>query len=147
VLSVTFSFGVLIGFAAVLNELPVSAYLLYLLTACWIFMFDTIYALVDQEDDEQLLLFSSAISLGKNTKTTIYALMGLTQLLWLLIAHQLKLDGFFCIGWLLGSCCFLYQVMLISNDTRESYFKAFLNNNWYGLVILLSLLVGLQQHW
>lgn len=140
VLSLTFSFGVLMAYAATLNYLPTSAFVLYALTAIWIFLFDTAYALSDINDDKKLGLFSSAISLGQNCKKTIYALMIIMQTLWVYIAVILDFNPVFYTGLIITSALFLYQRNLIENNQP---FRAFLNNQWVGLVMFICLYLGM----
>lgn len=146
VLSLTFSFGVLMAFAAVSDSLGPTAFSLYFITACWIFMFDTIYALVDKDDDLKLGLNSSAITLKEQVTKVTYSLMIFIQGLWLWFALSQHFTFNFYLGWGLNNILFLHQAKLVASGDRTNFFNAFLNNNWYGLIALISIILGLPQH-
>ncbi len=60
VLGLAFSWGALMGFAALLRDLPSAALLLYAGSILWVVGYDTIYAHQDREDDAIVGVKSSA---------------------------------------------------------------------------------------
>ncbi|HMT03266.1 MAG TPA: UbiA family prenyltransferase, partial [Burkholderiales bacterium] len=50
-MAIAFSFGILMGFIELTGKIPLEAYLLFLANCFWAFGYDTIYAMVDKEDD------------------------------------------------------------------------------------------------
>ncbi|MCS0494712.1 4-hydroxybenzoate octaprenyltransferase [Ancylobacter sp. MQZ15Z-1] len=68
VLGLAFSWGALMGFAALIEALPPAAFLLYAGSILWVVGYDTIYAHQDREDDEQVGVKSSARLLGSATR-------------------------------------------------------------------------------
>lgn len=137
VLGVTFNMGVLIAYAAVQNHLPWQAWLLYLIANLWTLAYDTEYAMVDRDDDLKLGLKSSAICFGNADRLVIglcqaAVLIGLT-----ILASLSHWNWHFYAGLLICSVLFGYQQQLIARRERTDCFKAFKNNQWVGLVLLI----------
>ena len=66
VLGLTFSWGVPLGWSAATAALPPAAVgLIYAGTVCWVFGYDTIYAVQDMKDDRIVGVKSSALGLGR----------------------------------------------------------------------------------
>ncbi len=64
VLALTFSWGAWLGWAAHGLMPEGITTIMYIATACWIFGYDTIYAIQDMDDDKDIGIKSSALSLG-----------------------------------------------------------------------------------
>lgn len=139
-LGIAFSFSIPMAFAAETNTLPAMGFLLMLATIFWTIVYDTEYAMIDREDDLKIGIKSTAILFGKYDRWVI----GLFQIVCLLflyfvgmIAH-LHYIYFFALSAVL--LLFLYQQKLMRTRLPENYFRAFLNNNWVGLVVFLGIL-------
>lgn len=73
VLGLAFSWGALMGFAALTQSLPASALLLYAGCVSWVIGYDTIYAHQDREDDAIVGVKSSARLFAQHTKPWLVA--------------------------------------------------------------------------
>lgn len=139
VLGVAFSWSVPMAFAATSDNIPYSAWFLFLTCILWPLIYDTFYAMVDREDDTQIGIKSSAILFGANDKMII----GLLQIIFLSMLVQVgilfALNIFYYLALVATGLLFIYQQWLIKNRDRESCFAAFLNNNWVGLIIFLGI--------
>ncbi len=69
VLGLAFSWGALMGFAAVFARLDPAAFVLYAGSISWVIGYDTIYAHQDREDDALIGIKSTALLFGERTKT------------------------------------------------------------------------------
>jgi 4-hydroxybenzoate polyprenyltransferase len=85
-LGLAFSWGALMGWAAMFGRLDAPAYLLYAGAIAWVIGYDTIYAHQDREDDALIGLKSTAILFAENTRPMLagfyaaaVALIGLAQ--------------------------------------------------------------------
>ena len=58
----------------------------------------------------------------------------------LLVGDQLELGRYYYLGLALAASLSLYQQYLIRRREPSACFKAFLNNNWVGVVILIGLI-------
>lgn len=143
VLGMAFSWSIPMAYAAITNQLPLSCWLLLLANLCWTVAYDTEYAMVDRNDDLAIGIKSTAILFGRFDKLIIGLLQCATLLLFVLVGYLNQLyTGFYWLLLLAGGL-FVYQQRLIVNRERSNCFKAFMNNNYVGLVLFLSLIVGL----
>jgi 4-hydroxybenzoate polyprenyltransferase len=139
-LGAAFGWAIPMAYAAVGNELPPMAWLLFLANIVWSVIYDTQYAMVDREDDLRIGVKSTAILFGKRDKQIIGYLQ--IALLALLIGIGLLSGrgGFYYLGLLVAGWLALYQQYLIRNRAPEECFEAFLNNNVFGLAVFCGLL-------
>jgi 4-hydroxybenzoate polyprenyltransferase len=138
-LSIAFSFGIPMAFAAIRNALPWECWALFAANACYAFSYDTEYAMVDRDDDLKVGIHTSAITLGRHDVAAVmasYALM-LAFLAW--IGVSLPLGWPFFIGLAAAAAMMLYHYTLIRGRSREECFRAFRHNNWVGLSIFAGI--------
>jgi 4-hydroxybenzoate polyprenyltransferase len=138
-LGVAFGWAVPMSFSAQLNEIPFVAWILYLAVILWALVYDTMYAMVDKEDDLKIGVKSTAILFGHYDRQIMGALQILILLLLFSIGEMQNLGGFYYLS-LIGAAGFsIYQQKLIFHREKSACFKAFLNNNWFGLIIFVGL--------
>lgn len=144
VLGIAFGWAVPMAFTAVQNDIPTTAWVLFAATVLWALIYDTMYAMVDRDDDLKVGIKSTAILFGRQDRLVIGVLqLIMLGLLWWVgdmagrgLAFQLAL--------LVGGGLFVYQQWLIRARERDGCFRAFLNNHYFGLVLFLGLLVDYQ---
>ena len=144
VLGIAFGFGIPMAYAAVLDFIPLEAWVLFMGNIFWAIAYDTAYAMVDREDDLRLGLHTSAITFGKHDVAAIgicYSALFLTQL-W--VAELADLSNYFLVGWLMALACAIYHMQLVSTREREKCFLAFRHNNWLGGFLFLGIVLGLS---
>lgn len=138
-LGVVWSWSIPMAYAAQTGEVPIEAWWLFAANWFWTVAYDTMYAMVDRDDDLKVGIKSTAILFGKYDRQII----GLFQLAALacFIAAGWSADRGLLYG--LGLLTFVgfstYQQMLIFERKRAPCFKAFLNNNWAGLALFVGL--------
>lgn len=76
VLGLAFSWGALMGWAAVFGQLDAPAFVLYAGAILWVIGYDTIYAHQDREDDASVGVRSTARLFGFETRTALLILYG-----------------------------------------------------------------------
>ncbi|MCB1821019.1 MAG: 4-hydroxybenzoate octaprenyltransferase [Candidatus Competibacteraceae bacterium] len=140
-LGAAFGWAIPMAYAAVGNELPLIAWLLFLANVVWSVIYDTEYAMVDREDDLKIGVKSTAILFSERDKQIIGYLQ--VALLTLLVGIGLLSGrgGIYYLGLLVAGWLALYQQYLIRDRAPQECFKAFLNNNAFGLAIFCGLLV------
>ncbi|NNG13521.1 MAG: 4-hydroxybenzoate octaprenyltransferase [Halobacteria archaeon] len=140
-LGAAFGWSVPMAFAAELNTVPPLAWLLFTATVLWATAYDTMYAMVDRDDDLVLGVKSTAILFGDADRLVV----GLIQLLLLIclvmIGLQAGLGWFYYTGVFIAAVLAIYQQGLIRYREREGCFRAFLNNNWFGAAVFMGLLL------
>jgi 4-hydroxybenzoate polyprenyltransferase len=130
----------LMAYAAHTGEYPPRmAWLLFIAGLLWTMAYDTMYAMVDREDDKKLGIRSSAILFG-DADRFIIGIMQLMSLyaLWL-AGRELELGLWFGLGLIMAAIFALYQQYLIRERKPEDCFKAFINNNYFGMAIFIGI--------
>ena len=146
VLGVAFGFGIPMAYAAILNDIPLEAWILFVGNIFWAIAYDTAYAMVDREDDLRLGLRTSAITFGQYDVAAIavsYTILFISQM-W--VAQLANLSNYFLVGWFIALACAIYHLKLISTRKREQCFAAFRHNNWLGGFLFLGIVLGLSLH-
>ena len=139
VLGMAFSMSIPMAFAAQTNTLPTFMWLLFIGSTLWTVVYDTFYAMVDKDDDLKIGVKSTAILFGDDDRL-ITALLQLCVLIILAMAgYQFQLGGYFYLGLLAAAILFCYEQYLIRQRQREPCFKAFLNNNYVGMLIFIGI--------
>jgi 4-hydroxybenzoate polyprenyltransferase len=141
-LGIAFGWAVPMAFAAQMNTIPPVAWVLYLAVTLWALVYDTMYAMVDKDDDLKIGVKSTAILFG-NYERHIMAVLQCVILLLLFIVGELQnLGTFYYLSLLIAAGFSVYQQKLIFHREKTACFRAFLNNNWFGLVVFLGLLLN-----
>lgn len=139
VLGMAFGWAIPMGFAAQIGEVPGYAWLLFVANICWTVAYDTLYAMVDRDDDLKIGIKSTAILFGKKDKLIVGLLQLITLLLLGVLGQILQLSFAYFFGLLITAGLFVYQQKLIVTRERDVCFKAFLHNNYVGMVIFVAL--------
>lgn len=140
-LGIAFGWAVPISFAAQSNEIPLVAWLMYLATALWALVYDTMYAMVDKEDDLKIGVKSTAILFGDKEREIMAVLQIIVMLLLVQIGYLEGLSWIYYVSLFCASGFFVYQQKLIFYREKNDCFKAFLNSNWFGLTIFIGLVL------
>ena len=139
VLGAAFGWSIPMAYAAQSGTLPTVAWLLFVANILWTVAYDTLYAMVDRDDDIKVGIKSTAILFGRFDKLIIGILQLVTIMLLIAIGGILQLNQGYYWALLVASALFVYQQMLIQGRQREQCFKAFLNNNYVGMVIFIGI--------
>ncbi|VAW89683.1 4-hydroxybenzoate polyprenyltransferase [hydrothermal vent metagenome] len=137
-LGLAFGWGVPMAFAAETNAIPEVAWLLLAATVVWATAYDTIYAMIDREDDLKIGVRSTAILFGTADKVIIGILQALVVFILFLVGQRLSLGGYYQIALMIGALLMVYQQYLIRYRDVAGCMKAFKNNQWFGLVVFLG---------
>jgi 4-hydroxybenzoate polyprenyltransferase len=141
VLGIAFSWGLLMAYASVRNDVPAEAWLLFIASLFWIVSYDTEYAMVDREDDLRIGIKSTAILFGDADRLMIGLLQAAALVTLLLFGAQRGLGAFYHTGLLVMAALFVHQQRLIRTRDRNRCFRAFLNNAWVGLALFLGVVL------
>jgi 4-hydroxybenzoate polyprenyltransferase len=138
-LGVAFGWGVPMAFAAQTAALPQIAWLMFLIIVVWAIIYDTMYAMVDREDDLKLGLRSTAILFDEADRFII----GVLQLIFfaglMLLAPMADLGKWYWLGLAGAAIATIYQQFLIRDRDPASCFRAFLNNNALGASVFAGI--------
>lgn len=145
VLGAAFGWAIPMAYGAVLAELPLECWLLFLANLAWTVAYDTQYAMVDRDDDLRIGVKSTAI-LFAEYDNKIIALLQLLCLAFLVSVGclaDLHYSYFILLACSVG--CFIYQGKLTYHRDRQACFRAFMSNNYFGFIIFIAVLLGLQS--
>ena len=143
VLGAAFSWGMVMAFSAVQNQLPTHAWLLFMGSVCWIVAYDTLYAMIDREDDLKVGIKSTAILFGPFDRLMVGVLQGLAVLSFFLFGAQAELGWGYSAGVIGMAATFGYQQRLVRARAPDACMHAFKNNTWTGFCLLLGALLEL----
>ena len=131
-LGLAFGWAVPMAFAALQNGVPPLAWLLMGAALLWAVAYDTMYAMVDREDDLRAGVKSTAILFGAHDRALIGVFQILTLLALLLAGRHAGLGPAYHAGLVVAGGLALHQQRLIRGRAPARCFRAFLNNNWFG---------------
>ncbi len=140
-LGIAFAWAIPMAFTAQTNEIPTVAWLMFLAVALWAVVYDTMYAMVDKEDDLKIGVKSTAILFADHEREIMAILQVIIMLLLVQIGRMQDLGALYYSSLAVASGFFIYQQKLIFNRDRQNCFKAFLNSNWFGFTIFVGLLL------
>jgi len=141
-LGVAFGFGIPMAFAAVLNELPLTAWLLLAANIFWAIGYDTEYAMVDRDDDLRIGIRTSAITFGRFDVAGVMACYAAMLGILAYVGHHERLGWPYYGGLVVAAGMMGYHYQLIRGRSRAGCFKAFLHNNWVGGAIFAGILLA-----
>ncbi|MEM5537323.1 4-hydroxybenzoate octaprenyltransferase [Neptuniibacter pectenicola] len=138
VLGAAFAWSIPMAFAAVTETVPLYAWLIYIATVLWTIAYDTMYAMVDKDDDLRIGVKSTAILFGDADKVIIGVLQCSTLITLALVGKQVNLGWLYYLGLIAAAAFFVYQQYLIRHRDRDLCFSAFLNNHYAGLMVFIG---------
>jgi len=139
VLGAAFGWSVPMAFAAQTGTVPQIAWLMFTATVLWTTAYDTMYAMVDRQDDIALGLKSTAILFGDADRAVIGGLQLCVLACLLMIGYQAELGLYYYAGVAMAAGLGVYQQRLIRFQERDGCFRAFLNNHWLGLAVFFGI--------
>lgn len=142
VLGMAFAWAIPMAYTA--QEVPLQETTWLWFSACvlWTVVYDTLYAMVDRDDDLKIGVRSTAILFGEYDRLMVGLLQAMTVLAWVFVGLRAELGWFWWLAVLVASALFVHQQWLIRSRERDACFRAFLNNHWIGLVLFIALILN-----
>jgi 4-hydroxybenzoate polyprenyltransferase len=138
------SFGgwsVPMAFAAQTGALPRVSWVLYIAAVIWAAMYDTIYAMVDREDDLEIGVKSSAILFADLDRLMIGAMQLMMLYALVLVGRSMSFGSWYQGGVIATAVLFVWQQWLIRTREPAACLNAFLNNQYVGLAVFTGILL------
>ena len=139
VLGLAFGWGIPMAFAAETYHVPTVAWWLLATNIVWSVIYDTLYAMVDRDDDIRVGIKSTAILFGQRDLMALRILKVIMLLLLVRIGFMLELGWPWYLGVLISAMLFVLQQSWVRNREPSACFRAFLNNNWVGFALFAGL--------
>jgi len=143
-LGAAFSWAIPMAWAAEANELSQLTWLLFTANVLWTVAYDTLYAMVDRDDDVKVGIKSTAILFGEADRVIIGALQAMVIVILIMVGNQAELGTFYYLGVTAMASLFVYHQYLARERSRDGCFRAFLNNNWAGFAVFAGLALDLM---
>lgn len=138
------SFGgwsVPMAFAAQLHAVPRVGWVLYCAAVLWASLYDTMYAMVDREDDLKIGVKSSAILFADMDRALIGAMQLMMLYALVLVGRSMQYGPWYQAGVWAAAVLFAWQQWLIRRREPAGCLRAFLNNQMVGMVIFCGILL------
>jgi 4-hydroxybenzoate polyprenyltransferase len=140
-LGLAFGWAVPMAFAAQLGTVPRLGWVLFLATVLWAGIYDTLYAMVDRDDDVKIGVKSSAVLFADMDKLLIGVMQAMMLFALMLIGRQLKFGNWYLAAVAAAAVFFLYQQWLIRDRDSAACLRAFLNNQYVGMAVFIGILL------
>ncbi len=141
-LGIAFGWAVPMSFTAQTNTIPSIAWVMYSAVILWALVYDTMYAMVDKEDDLRIGVKSTAILFGAYDRLIMGVLQVIILGLLITVGILAHLSWPYYLGLAIAAGLSVYQQKLIFHREKALCFKAFLNNNWFGLAVFAGLVLA-----
>jgi len=138
-LGAAFGWAVPMAFTAITGSVPWSAWLLFGATLVWALVYDTQYAMVDREDDRKVGIKSTAILFGRYDRLLIGLLQVLLLGLLAYVGYLTERGAWYAVGLAIAAVLAAHHQYLIRDREPAACFRAFLANNYLGMVVFLGL--------
>jgi 4-hydroxybenzoate polyprenyltransferase len=140
-LGLVFSWGALVGWAAVRGSLDWTALLLWFGSIAWVVGYDTIYAIQDIEDDALVGVKSSARRLGDKAPLGVAIFYTLSVLLWAAAIWTVRPDWIALAALAPAALHLANQALRADPKNGELALVLFRSNRTCGLLVFLAVLV------
>ncbi len=141
-LGIAFGFGIPMAYAAVLDTVPVEAWVLLVANIFWALAYDTEYAMVDRDDDLLIGIRTSAITFGRFDVLAVMICYAISLAMITAVGLSRGLGLPFIIGMLVAAGIAVYHWILIRGRDRMRCFAAFRHNNWLGAAVFIGIALG-----
>jgi len=140
-LGLCFGWAVPMAFAATQATVPRVGWLMLVAAILWAGVYDTMYAMVDRDDDLRIGVRSSAILFADLDRFMIAVMQLMMLFALLLIGRTLQFGDAYNAGLIAGGCFFLWQQWLIRNREPAACFRAFENNSYFGFAVFAGVVL------
>ena len=140
-LGAAFGWSVPMAYAAQTGSVPAVAWVMFIAVVLWTTAYDTIYAMVDREDDLVIGIRSSAILFGRADRAIVAALQAGAIGGLALTGLMSGLGRWYWGGLGVAALLAAHQQWLIRDRDPDRCFRAFLGNNLFGLAVFAGILL------
>jgi 4-hydroxybenzoate polyprenyltransferase len=140
-LGLSFGWAVPMAFTAEVGGVPRAGWVIFCVAVLWAAIYDTLYAMVDREDDLRIGVRSTAILFGDMDRLIIGAMQGMMLFALVLVGRSLQFGHWYLYGIAAAGLLFVYQQWLIRERDPADCFRAFLNNHYVGMAIFIGIVL------
>ena len=147
VLGAAFGWAIPMAFMAVQETVATYAWWVVIANLLWTVAYDTMYAMVDRDDDLQIGVKSTAILFGKNDVLIVMLLQACALIILWCIGCTINATWPYYTAVLFSALLCVRQYQLIKRRQREGCFTAFIENHYIGLAITLGTALHFYLVW
>jgi len=140
-LGLAFGWAVPMAYMAAAGSLPRVAWVLFVTAVLWACIYDTLYAMVDRDDDVKIGVRSSAILFADMDRLIVGIMQAMMLFALMLVGRTMEFGRWYLAGVVTAGVFFLYQQWLIREREPAKCFRAFINNQYVGLVVFVGILL------
>ncbi len=145
-LGLTFNYGALLGWAAMLGSCQWSVVLpVYLAGACWTLVYDTIYAIQDMEDDVQAGVKSTALRFGANMKRWLAGFAALSLGLFLIAGLNNQQGWPYYLGLATAALHYTWQISTLKLGPSTNAWQLFSSNRRLGYMVFIGIFLDILR--
>ncbi len=142
-LGITFNYGLILGWTAIEGQINLTPIIFYFGAIFWTLGYDTIYGYQDIKDDEIIGLKSTSIKFKNNAKKFLITCYVLLIICFFIGAFKMEFNFIYYLIFIIPILhLFVYQIKIFNQNDPMSCLKAFKSNNFFGLLILINILIG-----
>ena len=142
-LGITFNYGLILGWTSITGKIDMVPILFYFGAIFWTLGYDTIYGYQDIKDDEIIGLKSTSIKFKKKPYSFLFSCYLIFLINLFLIGYLMNFNKFYLIVFLIIIFqMFYFQIKKLDVENKINCLKIFKSNNFLGLLVFLSLIVG-----
>lgn len=137
-LGIVFSWGALVGWAAVAREVSAPMLLLYAGTIAWVIGYDTIYALQDREDDALIGVRSSARRMGRHVRTGVAIFYVVALAFWSAAIWCIRPEPLAFVALVPAAMQLGWQIFALRTEDGADALDKFRSNRFAGLLVFMA---------
>ena len=142
-LGITFNYGLVLAWISINNNINIIPLIFYLGAIFWTLGYDTIYGFQDIKDDEIIGLKSTSIKFKSNPIVFLYLCYIIFLISLTIVGYLMKLNEFYFIFLVIVTLQMFYvQLKKLNIEKPISCLKVFKSNNFLGLLVFISLIIG-----
>jgi 4-hydroxybenzoate polyprenyltransferase len=138
-LGIAFGFGIPMAFAAIQGRLPWECWALLAANIFYAIGYDTVYAMVDRDDDRKLGIRTSALTFGRWDVAAVIGCYCATLAILAAIGWKLRFPWPYFAGIYVALALVAHQWWLIRSRKREDCFRAFRYSHWIGAAVFAGI--------
>jgi len=136
-LGLTFNWGIIMAWAAMVNYLSLDIFIVYLAAIFWTLGYDTIYGAQDMSDDEIIGLKSTSIKFKNNIILFVFISYLISLFFLLYLFKDFFGKNIFTFFYIMFNLTLVYQLIELRKKETKNYLKLFKFNNYTGLLLFI----------
>ena len=142
-LGITFNYGLILGWTSIESNIDIIPIIFYLGAIFWTLGFDTIYGFQDLKDDEIIGLKSTSIKFKSKPQLFLILCYTIFIICLFLLGLLMQFNKFYYLVLaIIGYQLYFIQIHKLKIDNEKNCLKIFKSNNFLGLLVFISLIVG-----